>query len=64
LVKDRKKGRITQERFSKTPKGLYLVATLQVKEVKALITCSCKESSTKHREFNDKQENFKEIKLN
>jgi len=38
-----KKGRITQERFSKMPKGLHLVATLQMKEVKALITYSCKE---------------------
>jgi len=50
LVKDGKKGRITQERFSKMSKGLYLVATLQVKEVKALITCSCKESPTKLKE--------------
>jgi len=43
-----------------------LVATLQVKKVKVLITCSCKESPKKNlkREINDKQEKFKERKLN
>jgi len=48
--KDGKKVNFSQERFC-TPKGLHLVATLQVKEVKAFNTCSQKNLQQKLRKI-------------